>query len=361
MRVEILPRCAAALTAPCCAVLCSVLDPRCPAAASAGSGGAPGTWNKTHTRCAAQHPCAVCVRACGQSARLHALPACRCPRWQPACSACCTCCAGYHASAGQRDRPADVRNQQGNGGRPHRRPDRRCGEIEKGSGAAARQPPTSPVWSPPAPASPQERRRLAVALPLTPAVRTAWPPQQDPWRGHKLCAWPPCLPIILGRQSRAIRSTRCPPALQCNTLIAAGYETSSTALAFTIHLLASHPEAEAKLLAEVDAFGRDKVPFLPLPFGFYGPFNRAEILGGSGSGGGSGVSSGGGIAAAEGWAGGPGGFWTGMCSYRQRASGWHCRAAVRVPCRRQKKMFSFRQGLQPPLLRSWAGRQPEGG
>ncbi|GAB4819482.1 hypothetical protein N2152v2_006528 [Parachlorella kessleri] len=49
---------------------------------------------------------------------------------------------------------------------------------------------------------------------------------------------------------------------QCNTLIAAGYETSANTLAFTLHLLAHHPEAQAKLLAEVDAFGRDKVPTL---------------------------------------------------------------------------------------------------
>lgn len=34
----------------------------------------------------------------------------------------------------------------------------------------------------------------------------------------------------------------------------AGYETTSTALTFAIAALARHPEAEAKLLAEVDAF-----------------------------------------------------------------------------------------------------------
>lgn len=44
-------------------------------------------------------------------------------------------------------------------------------------------------------------------------------------------------------------------AAQCNTLIAAGYETSANALAFTLYCLATHPEAEARLLAEVDAFG----------------------------------------------------------------------------------------------------------
>ncbi|KAL4451808.1 hypothetical protein ABPG75_007470 [Micractinium tetrahymenae] len=44
-------------------------------------------------------------------------------------------------------------------------------------------------------------------------------------------------------------------AAQANTLIAAGYETSSNALAFAIYCLATHPEAEAALLAEMDALG----------------------------------------------------------------------------------------------------------
>ena len=48
-------------------------------------------------------------------------------------------------------------------------------------------------------------------------------------------------------------------AAQCPTLITAGYETSSNALAFAVYLLASHPAAEAALLAEVDAFGRERV------------------------------------------------------------------------------------------------------
>lgn len=51
-------------------------------------------------------------------------------------------------------------------------------------------------------------------------------------------------------------------AAQANTLIAAGYETSANALAFTIFCLATHPEAEAQLLAEIDAFGADKEPGL---------------------------------------------------------------------------------------------------
>jgi cytochrome P450 len=48
-------------------------------------------------------------------------------------------------------------------------------------------------------------------------------------------------------------------AAQSNTLIAAGYETTANAIAFAIFCLATHPEAEARLLAEVDAFGTDKV------------------------------------------------------------------------------------------------------
>lgn len=42
--------------------------------------------------------------------------------------------------------------------------------------------------------------------------------------------------------------------------IAAGYETTSMAIAFTAYLLARNPDAEAKLLAEIDAQGRDAVP-----------------------------------------------------------------------------------------------------
>ena len=39
------------------------------------------------------------------------------------------------------------------------------------------------------------------------------------------------------------------------TLFIAGHETTETALAWTYYLLATHPEVEAKLLAEVDALG----------------------------------------------------------------------------------------------------------
>lgn len=57
----------------------------------------------------------------------------------------------------------------------------------------------------------------------------------------------------------------------------AGYETTSTALAFAIVALASHPEVEAKLLAEVDAFPwRDNVG---VPFERIAqlPYTRAVI------------------------------------------------------------------------------------
>lgn len=38
----------------------------------------------------------------------------------------------------------------------------------------------------------------------------------------------------------------------------AGYETTANALAFTVHQLASHSDKEAKLLKEVDAWGKAK-------------------------------------------------------------------------------------------------------
>lgn len=40
----------------------------------------------------------------------------------------------------------------------------------------------------------------------------------------------------------------------------AGYETTSTALSYTLYALARNPEVYRKLLEEVDTFGRDKVP-----------------------------------------------------------------------------------------------------
>ncbi|MEW5303741.1 MAG: hypothetical protein WDW36_006401 [Sanguina aurantia] len=47
---------------------------------------------------------------------------------------------------------------------------------------------------------------------------------------------------------------------QSQTFILAGYETTANALAFTIYLISRHPEVEAELLREVDAFGRHTAP-----------------------------------------------------------------------------------------------------
>lgn len=47
---------------------------------------------------------------------------------------------------------------------------------------------------------------------------------------------------------------------QINTFLLGGYETTGNALAFTCYFLAGHPEAEAKLLQEVDSFGRSREP-----------------------------------------------------------------------------------------------------
>ena len=49
-------------------------------------------------------------------------------------------------------------------------------------------------------------------------------------------------------------------AAQISTFLAAGYETTASALAFTVYNVAAHPAAEARLLKEVDAFGRNTVP-----------------------------------------------------------------------------------------------------
>lgn len=51
-------------------------------------------------------------------------------------------------------------------------------------------------------------------------------------------------------------------ASQLNTFLLAGYETTASSLAFTVYHVAKSPEAEAKLLAEIDDFGRDRVPTL---------------------------------------------------------------------------------------------------
>jgi cytochrome P450 len=45
-------------------------------------------------------------------------------------------------------------------------------------------------------------------------------------------------------------------------LILAGYETTANALAFAIYLLSANPGKRDALLAEVDGFGRARVPTL---------------------------------------------------------------------------------------------------
>jgi cytochrome P450 len=47
---------------------------------------------------------------------------------------------------------------------------------------------------------------------------------------------------------------------QSFSFVLAAYETTTASMAFALHLLATHPDKEAKLLAEIDAFGCDKVP-----------------------------------------------------------------------------------------------------
>jgi cytochrome P450 len=49
-------------------------------------------------------------------------------------------------------------------------------------------------------------------------------------------------------------------AAQAFTFLLAGYETTASALAFTAYWVARSPDKEAKLLAEIDAFGRAGVP-----------------------------------------------------------------------------------------------------
>jgi hypothetical protein len=45
---------------------------------------------------------------------------------------------------------------------------------------------------------------------------------------------------------------------QSNTFILAGYETTANTLAFSIYNIARYPEVQARLLQEVDAFGRGR-------------------------------------------------------------------------------------------------------
>ncbi len=59
---------------------------------------------------------------------------------------------------------------------------------------------------------------------------------------------------------RGLRGWGAQVSAQISTFLAAGYETTASALAFTVYNLAATPAAEAQLLKEVDAFGRDTVP-----------------------------------------------------------------------------------------------------
>jgi len=43
-------------------------------------------------------------------------------------------------------------------------------------------------------------------------------------------------------------------------MILAGYETTANALAFALYLLSANKAAEARVAAEVDAFGRGRTP-----------------------------------------------------------------------------------------------------
>lgn len=65
---------------------------------------------------------------------------------------------------------------------------------------------------------------------------------------------PACLPSL----------APAPPPLQIaaqtRTFILAGYETTASALAYAVYCLALCPRAVAALLAEVDAWGRDRAP-----------------------------------------------------------------------------------------------------
>lgn len=124
--------------------------------------------------------------------------------------------AGHGARPQQRHRPADAGHQQGDGARPDGRADREpVQHRHRGCG------PPQACW--------------LGALPLPAAMR-------------------PCLLATL-LCAQALHPARllasCPPPPPR----AAGYETTANALAFAIYLLATHPEAEARMLAEIDAFG----------------------------------------------------------------------------------------------------------
>lgn len=66
-------------------------------------------------------------------------------------------------------------------------------------------------------------------------------------------------------------------ASQATTFILAGYETTANTIAYAIYLLSLYQDKEAKLLAEVDAFGRDQLPTAEqLEQGAF-PFTQAVI------------------------------------------------------------------------------------
>lgn len=47
---------------------------------------------------------------------------------------------------------------------------------------------------------------------------------------------------------------------QVSTFLLAGYETTANALSYAVYCLAGNPDAEARLVKEIDSFGRDRVP-----------------------------------------------------------------------------------------------------
>ena len=50
--------------------------------------------------------------------------------------------------------------------------------------------------------------------------------------------------------------------MQIFVMILAGYETTANALAFAVYLLSTNPAKRDRLLAELDAFGRNRTPTL---------------------------------------------------------------------------------------------------
>ena len=50
------------------------------------------------------------------------------------------------------------------------------------------------------------------------------------------------------------------PTMQSHLFLIAGYETTANTLTYCVYFLSANPDKEAKVLEEVDAFGRDRVP-----------------------------------------------------------------------------------------------------